>query len=200
MRHPQIILASQSEARKRLLKRLGFPFKAVVSNVDESEFQKRILDPRLLVRTLALEKALSVQSHDRYKDSVVIGSDQVVVFNGTIYGKPGTQSRAEKQLATFSGNTIEILTAVCVLIPGVGAKRFIDTTQMGFRKLNAKEIKAYVALDNPVLCAGSFKFEQSGITLFEFVKTKDPTAIEGLPLMRLRMCLSAHVFLNGSSI
>jgi len=187
VKRPLLILASQSEARQRLLKRMGRSFRAIPAEVDEESYKKRITDPRKLARVLARAKAEAVAL--KYERSVVIGSDQLVVFNGKVFGKPGSERKAIEQLRRFSGKSIQLLTAVCVLDQNSQRFEFVDKTEMRFRKLTADEIKTYVRADRPFECAGSFKFEQRGITLFDSIKSNDPSAIEGLPALRLETIL-----------
>lgn len=184
---PKIVLASRSEARRRLLGRLGFSFDVESPGVDERPFQESIHDPRRLVKTLAREKARAVAR--RRPGHVVIGSDQMMVCGGRIYGQPGTEAKARAQLKACSGKTIAVLTAVCVITPDGHEQAFVDVTKMTFRHLRDREIRAYVAEDRPLECAGSFKFEKSGASLFESVRTSDPSAIEGLPILRLNVLL-----------
>ncbi|MES2856826.1 MAG: nucleoside triphosphate pyrophosphatase [Bdellovibrionota bacterium] len=185
---PRLILASQSEARQRLLKRLGLRFKCIPSKISEEPYKRKIKNPRLLAQTLARAKALDVASKQK-RGAIVIGSDQVLVCGGIIFGKPGTRARAIEQLKTFSGRKIRLLTAVCVIDSEGREREFVDVTEMKFRKLSIEEITEYVRLDDPLQCAGSFKFEERGITLFQDLKTSDPTGIEGLPLIQLSAVL-----------
>lgn len=128
----------------------------------------------------------------RGRDIVVIGSDQMLVLGAKMLGKPQTARRAVEQLLACSGRQVELLTAVTVTDAngrrrrGRGASRsttVLDVTKMKFRKLTRAEAQAYVRADQPLECAGSFMFEKRGISLFESVRTSDPTAIEGLPAM-----------------
>ena len=185
MKRERIVLASSSEARKRLLKRLGLEFEVRPAHLDEESVQKRIPDPRKLVAELSRLKARTVTADGAF----VIGSDQVLVCDGKIYGKPHTSAKACGQLAKFSGKQIELLTGCCIRTPEGRERVFVHKTAMKFRKLGAREIGEYVHADQPLECAGSFKFESLGIGLFESVKTDDPTAIEGLPLLRVHKIL-----------
>lgn len=180
---PRLVLASTSKARRRLLKKLGLPFDVESPGIDELPFQKSIKEPRRLVTTLAIEKARAVSS--RRPDDVVIGSDQMMVCGRKVFGQPGTLAKARAQLKACSGQTIELLTAVCVIGPGGEECSFAHVTMMTFRELSEPEIRDYVAEDRPVECAGSFKFELAGPRLFKSVETDDPTAIEGLPLLHV---------------
>jgi septum formation protein len=179
---PKLILASQSKARRRLLKRLGIKFLVRPAHLDEEAVARSIRRPRELVLELARQKAASISS--RYPQDVVIGSDQVLVFKGRVYGKPGTESKAVRQLKEFSGQWIQLLTAVIIRGPA-GEMSFVHETKMKFHSLSPKAVREYVRIDQPLDCAGSFKFECLGISLFEAVQTDDPTAIEGLPLLQV---------------
>ena len=207
MKKSRLILASQSEARRRLLLRLGFSFEQLPASIDEESLQaqtqkpNQTLDPRRIVRTLAKAKALHVfnltsQSPDR----VVIGSDQILVLNEPrgplIFGKPHTTMKAERQLKLCSGREVTLWTGVHV--EGAATERhaqfrktWAHVVRMQFRELSGREIRDYVERDNPLDCAGSFKFEERGISLFSKVITTDPTSIEGLPLLSLHEALLA---------
>ena len=190
----QLILASESAARRRLLKRLGLKFKAIAPSIDESAFQKKIKSPQKLVRVLAEEKARAVAQ--RFPRAVVIGSDQMLVLGNKVFGKPITEENACKQLQMCSGKWITLITGVAILGTSKTGKpvaeTFVHSTKMKFRKLSETEIKAYVRLDQPLWCAGSFMFEKRGISLFHRLETDDPSAIEGFPLLYVNEVLRAN--------
>lgn len=188
-----LILASQSKARRRLLKRLGLSFHVCPADLDESAIAARIKVPRRLVRRLAELKADAIAS--KFPHAVVIGSDQVLICEGKIFGKPGSVAGAIRQLKRFSGKRISLLTAVSIQGPD-RRDSFVHETKMKFRKLSEAEIRAYVAVDRPLECAGSFRFESRGISLFDSIQTDDPTAIEGLPLIPLQRVLRRHLGLH----
>ncbi len=167
------------------MRRLGLDFEQSPADIDERARAGET--PVALAQRLAREKACVVA--ERYPDAIVIGSDQVAVFEGEATGKPGTAESARAHLARFSGGTVTFLTAVCVIGPGGEKDRFLDETEVAFRELGEDEIARYVAADDPVQCAGSFKVESLGPTLFRFVRSDDPTALQGLPLIRLATAL-----------
>jgi septum formation protein len=181
-RYSRIILASQSPARAELLTRLGLPFNQVPAHIDETP---RPDEPPLdLARRLARDKAGAVAR--QHPDALVIGSDQVPVFEGSPLGKPGTLERGRRQLQRFSGHEVMFHTAVTVRAWSAAyEKAFVDTTTVRFRNLTAEEIDRYLAADDPLQCAGSFKVESLGPSLFEWVRSEDPTGLPGLPLIRL---------------
>ena len=132
-----------------------------------------------------MEKASSV-AETLQGEAIVIGSDQVACLDNLILRKPGTPEAAEQQLAASSGLIVKFWTAVSVWTsPGEPATERVVPCEVKMRTLNTDEISRYVALDQPLDCAGSFKWESLGITLFEAMRTDDPTALEGLPLIAL---------------
>ncbi|MDT8439233.1 MAG: nucleoside triphosphate pyrophosphatase [Wenzhouxiangellaceae bacterium] len=177
---PTLILASTSPYRAELLRRLGIPFEIQASDVDETPLPGE--HPEALVRRLALAKADAVATSR--PDALVIGGDQLAVLDGQVLGKPGTTDRAIAQLEAMSGHTVEFLSALALVGPGV---RRIDIvpTRLRFRPLARVEIERYVAADRPLDCAGAMRSEALGIALLESLSSDDPSALIGLPLIRL---------------
>lgn len=179
---PPVVLGSGSRYRRELLARLLPAFDVAVPGVDEARQADE--PPDALARRLARRKAEAIAA-DR-PGAVVIGSDQVAECAGRILGKPGTAERARAELAACAGRELVLHTAVCVLGPaGAPAGEHLDRTVMVFRPLDAGQIARYVERDQPLDCAGSFKFESLGAALFSEVASRDPTAIQGLPLLWL---------------
>ncbi|MDR2872387.1 MAG: Maf family nucleotide pyrophosphatase [Xanthomonadaceae bacterium] len=179
-----LILASTSQYRQTLLQRLRLPFQTVRPDVDETPFQNE--PPSLLAQRLADAKARAVAA--QYPDAWVIGADQVAAYGNTTLGKPGCRTEAIRQLTEMSGNTVHFHTAVC-LVQALQVYRAIDDTHVRFRSLNHEEIVRYVDLEQPFDCAGSFKSEGLGISLFDVIQSQDPTALIGLPLIALSRLL-----------
>lgn len=185
---PDLILASVSPYRRALLDRLGIPFRCVASEVDEDSAKRAFSDPIELVKHLAIAKAEAVADH--FLDAVVIGADQLAILDGDILGKPGQLDCAIEQLERLAGRSHELATALCVVRKSTGLQRIhIDRTRLTMRSLSRNEFARYVALDSPVDCAGSYKIESAGITLFERIETDDFTAITGLPMIALTTIL-----------
>ncbi|WP_026148288.1 MULTISPECIES: nucleoside triphosphate pyrophosphatase [unclassified Thioalkalivibrio] len=179
----EIVLASTSPYRAQLLQRLHLPFTTAAPQVDETRLPDE--DAAALVRRLAEAKARAVTG-GTHPDALIIGSDQSASHGGRILGKPGNAERAREQLASLSGGTVTFHTGLCLLDASSGEARVEDVEYtVTFRRLSDAEIRAYVALDNPVDCAGSFKSEGLGVSLFERMEGSDPTALVGLPLIRL---------------
>ena len=176
---PRLLLASTSPYRRELLARLRLPFEAVRPDADETPRAGEA--PSALAMRLAVDKAASVARPSG--DDWVLGSDQVAELNGLPLGKPGNRERALAQLAAMSGNEVLFHTAICLAGDDGRRLQAMDTTHVRFRRLDAAEIARYVDLEQPFDCAGSFKSEGLGITLFESVHSSDPTALVGLPLI-----------------
>jgi len=184
--HRPLILASGSRYRKELLERLGIPFRWVAPTCDEDQFKALGLEPDELATRLASEKAMSVA--EQHPAATIVASDQVLLFKGTILGKPGSRAEAIVQLTRLGGQTHELLTAVA-LVQGDRRTHFVDHTRLVMRPLQTDEIERYVDVDQPFDCAGSYKIEARGIALFDRIETQDFTAITGLPLIRLSLHL-----------
>jgi septum formation protein len=182
-RRPQkraLVLASTSPYRRELLQRLGLAFEVLAPQTDETPLPGEA--PDALVARLAAAKSAAVAA--MRPAAIVIGSDQVAVHAGRVVGKPGNAPRARQQLASFSGQRVEFLTAVSVQCREQGFRYDATVgTTAEFRQLTADEIRRYVDLDRPLDCAGGFKSEAAGSTLLRRLATDDPSAIVGLPLI-----------------
>ena len=187
-----LILASTSRYRAALLNRLGLPFVSIASEADEGAMDGETSSD--LACRLARAKARGVWA--LHPGAVVIGSDQVADLDGMRLGKPGTEESAVEQLQACSGRTVKFYTAVCVLAPNDDNRDYLDITEVKFRDLDPGEIRRYVATEKPLDCAGAFKAEALGISLFRSISSQDPTALTGLPLIWLSQCLRELGFPN----
>jgi septum formation protein len=183
-----LVLASTSPYRRALLERLGLPFRCVSPRVDEEALKAERAGetPEALAERLALAKAASVA--DAFPAATVIGSDQLVAIDGEVLGKPGTADRAVAQLLRLAGHSHRLITAVAILDRGRVVSH-TDVTTLHMRPLTAAELARVVAADSPLDCAGGYKLEARGITLFERIDSADHTAIVGLPLIALTTIL-----------
>ncbi len=183
---PLIVLASSSQFRKKQLEQLNLPFISISPKVDETPLSNEI--PRDLALRLSKEKALSLQQE--YHNHVIIGADQTAEIEGQTLGKPLTLENAVKQLRLCQGKEVIFYSGVCVL-DSAKNKVTVDTveTRVRFRDLSTQQIQHYVTTDQPLYCAGSFKCESLGISLFSKIESIDPSALVGLPLIRLNQML-----------
>jgi MAF protein len=182
-----LILASSSPYRRELLSRLALPFECRSPDIDESARPDEA--PGALVERLAEAKARALAAE--FPRALIIGSDQVAVLGDHIMGKPGTHDNAVEQLARCSGRTVTFYTGLCLLDTGdETVQRDCILFEVRFRTLNNAQIRRYLAHDKPYNSAGSFKAEGLGVSLFESMHGEDPTALIGLPLIRLTAMLN----------
>ena len=186
-----IVLASSSAYRKQLLTPLIPSLTCVTPSVDESI--KTGESAENYVSRLALEKATTVAK--KQKNALVIGSDQCAVLKGKIISKPGNHEKALAQLKASSGKCVTFYTGLCVINTKTNSQQVsCEAFQVTFRKLSEKQIIAYLAKDQPYDCAGSFKAECLGVTLFEKMQGDDYNTLIGLPLIKLTSMLQAEGF------
>ena len=187
-RQPTLVLASTSPYRRRLLERLQLPFDCHAPGIDETPRSGETA--RQLAQRLALAKARAVSISS--PGALVIGSDQAASVAGTLLSKPGTAARARQQLQQCSNRTVTFHTAVVLCRAGAVLDQSCTATDVDFRNLGEMEIADYVARDQPLDCAGSFRWEGLGISLFRALRSDDPTALEGLPLIAVVNMLRAQ--------
>jgi septum formation protein len=182
----RLVLGSTSRYRAGLLGRLGLPFEQRAPGTSETELPGEV--PAARAMRLAIAKA--TDAGNGLTDALVIGSDQVAELGGLLLEKPGSVERAHAQLGSCSGHIVSFHTALCVLDTANAQQRtHLDLTRVHFRVLPSKEISRYIEREQPLDCAGSFKCEGLGISLFERIENDDPTALIGLPLMALARLL-----------
>lgn len=181
-----LVLASTSVTRRELLSRLGIHFDILSPDVDETPAPGE--DGIALARRLAVAKARRVA--ELRPDSLVIGSDQVGILGNTLVGKPGSHEAAIRQLQAASGRIMTFVSAVCLLDAASGRYQLESvTTSLRFRQLDREQIENYLRRDTPYQCAGAFKSESLGVALVDAMESEDPTAILGMPLIRLTAML-----------
>lgn len=182
----EIVLASSSPFRRQLLEKLGLDFICDSPDIDESPQANET--PQQLVARLAQNKAKAVAA--RHPNALIIASDQCAVLDGKILGKPGDHHTAVEQLQAASGKKVEFLTSLVLLNSNTGkSQNEVCPFFVYFRPLTNTEIEGYLNREQPYNCAGSFKSEGLGITLFERLEGDDPNTLIGLPLIRLTAML-----------
>ncbi|MEZ2574820.1 Maf family protein [Buttiauxella ferragutiae] len=178
----QIVLASTSPYRRELLEKLGIPFTTASPQADETPIPGE--NARQLVVRLAQAKAQALSKE--YPNHLIIGSDQVCVLEGKIVGKPHTEEKAVEQLLTARNSIVTFYTGLALYNSASGNLQVIcEPFDVHFRHLSEQEIRNYVRKEQPLQCAGSFKSEGLGITLFDRLSGKDPNTLVGLPLISL---------------
>ncbi len=178
----ELILASGSETRKKMLESLGLSFKVVKSNVDEEELKTTIPELSLPEQGMYLAKAKAQSVSNLLPYAYVIGADQVCEYAGRMYEKPGNRENAIKQLLELSGQTHYQHCSTCIYQGDKLVWSHQETAKLTMRDLTRAEIEAYVDIERPFNSCGSFMFEQHGKHLFSKVEG-DQDVILGLPLV-----------------
>ncbi|WP_054113007.1 Maf family protein [Marinagarivorans algicola] len=173
-----IILASSSRYRKQLLAQVNINARCIAPDIDEAAHYQE--QPKAQALRLAIAKTHHIAQHAPHV--TIIGSDQVASLNGVPLGKPGGYEKAVQQLQLQSGQTVLFHTAVCVR-KGPALLSDVVTTEVEFRPLTSADIEDYLKQEQPFDCAGSFKSEGLGLSLFKRVTSDDPSALIGLPLI-----------------
>ena len=179
-----IILASGSESRKIMLQDAGLNFEVITSNVDEDllKNQMKAVPFEEQVIKLAAAKALAVSSENL--DQIIIGGDQMCVFNNKVFDKPGSVEKAIANLKILSGTTHYQYSGVCIYKAGKSLWEYCEVVELKMHTLSEEEIINYVNAENPVNAAGAYKFESLGCNLFSSVNGSSHT-IRGMPLLPL---------------
>ncbi len=184
-----LVLGSTSPFRKEILEKLQLPFICAKPDIDETAFEGE--SPQALVERLATEKAKIVSS--QYNKALIIGSDQVAVFQGEIIGKPHNFENGVKQLSKFSNQSITFYTGLCLYDSEKNiATTVVEPYIVHFKTLSKIDIESYLRKEQPYNCAGSFKSEGLGICLFDKLEGDDPNTLIGLPLIKLVELLKIH--------
>ena len=182
----ELILASSSPFRRELLERLQIPFQCYAPEIDESALANETLDAQVTRLAVAKARALA----DQHRSALIIGSDQLAICEGKVFGKPGDYQKAAEQLRFISGRSLLFKTGLCLLNTDSAVEQ-VDCVEyrVHFRDLSEQEIQRYLEAEQPFNCAGSFKSEALGISLVQSMDGSDPSALIGLPLISLAAML-----------
>lgn len=182
----RILLASSSPFRKSILDKLDLSFECASPNIDESPISDESAHDLVLRLSISKAKQLS----NDYPNTLIIGSDQVACIDNQVLGKPHTHENAVNQLTNASGKAVTFLTGLCLYNSATNKHQsLVETFKVHFRKLTKEQINGYLYKEEPYKCAGSFKSEGLGITLFDRLEGKDPNSLIGLPLISLTQML-----------
>ncbi|MGE4132908.1 MAG: nucleoside triphosphate pyrophosphatase [Bdellovibrionales bacterium] len=183
----EIILASTSPYRQAQLSAFGIHFRAVAPRVDEEALKKDGPTKAFeLSQFLAKEKAASIKS--TIQNALILGGDQVLEFENQIFSKPGNKDAAFHQLKQMQGKSHRLISSLAVESP-LHSQVYTDVTTIKLRELSDADIQSYLEQDRPFDCAGSYKMERAGMALVDSIDSKDPSSIQGIPLLALTQAL-----------
>jgi septum formation protein len=177
----KLILASTSPYRQQILTQAGLDFSAIAPLCDEEKLKDPSLSAIALTAKLAKHKAESLKN--QFPNDIIIGSDQVLEFEGKIFGKSHNRQNAIAQLQSLNGKTHTLVTSLFMRGPDKKEFAHTDITHLKMRTLTNNEIESYIDCEQPFDCAGSYKIEKRGISLFESIETQDFHSIQGLPII-----------------
>lgn len=178
----RLVLASSSPYRRQLLDRLGLDYHWQAPDIDETALPR---EPAAdLALRLAEQKARALA--EMFPDHLIIGSDQVCILDSQLLAKPGSFAKAQEQLFAASGRSLVFYTGLCLLnTHSWNCQNLLEPYTVVFRDLSQQQIDNYLRREQPFDCAGSFKAEGLGISLFKRLEGRDPNALIGLPLIGL---------------
>lgn len=188
----KIVLATESRYKKSLFSRLKLDFISVAADINETPLLEETA--AALAKRLATEKSEKIANSHEFSKSWVIGADQSAQNGNNLVFKPGSHDQAVIDLLSYSGKKLDFYTAACVISPEGVKAHFMDKTSVVFRELSTDEVDRYLHIDKPYDCAGAFKVESLGISLFQSITSVDPTALIGLPLIQLGSYLQSQGF------
>ncbi len=166
------------------MENMGYDFEAVSPLFDEEGFkQQQALSPKELCQLLGQKKSESLIQ--QFKNDIIIGSDQMLVFKNRTYNKPKTLEQAIERLQQMNNDSHQLLTSLYVYSPHK-CFNHLDITTLTLKNLSPDQIHEYVHLDKPIGCAGGYKYELNGKNLFAKVESQDPSSIVGLPIKTLQ--------------
>ncbi len=181
-RFPELILASSSLNRKKLLEIAGIKVKTFVPGIDE-EKKGRTNEEKIL--NIAKQKIECYEKNPEFNPEIpAIAADTLVLFNNNLIGKPADINEAEKILKDLKGNHHDVLTAVALYLPGKGTSVFLDKSYVVFRDLSDQEIKEYLSLGEWKGAAGGYRLQATGHELVDRIDG-DWTNVVGLPLRKI---------------
>ena len=179
-----IILASGSESRKVMLEDAGINFSTITSEVNEDALKIKIASMPFNNQVIELAKAKAEVVSSKNPGNIVIGGDQMCIFENRVFDKPGSVEKAISNLKLLSGTTHFQYSGVCIYKDGVSLWEYSEVVEMNMHDLSEEEIINYVKLENPIHAAGAYKFESLGCNLFSSVDGSSYT-IRGMPLLPL---------------
>tara|TARA_A100000164_G_scaffold316783_1_gene297008 strand:- start:1198 stop:1800 length:603 start_codon:yes stop_codon:yes gene_type:complete len=193
---PEIILASASKSRKVLLKNAGLKFRVETSNVDEKKLKEKFQGTPVEDLVLKLAGAKAEAVYQSNKKSLIIGADQMLECENTLYDKPIDYSNAFEHLKNLQGKMHRLVTGVSIVYHGEIIWSFVDQVNLEMRSLSDKFISEYLEIVGPEIFStvGSYRLEGHGVQLFNQVKG-DFFTVLGLPVLPLLTFLRLKNFM-----
>ena len=188
-----IILASSSGVRKKILDKNGINCEIVPANVDEESIKESLLKtketPKTISKNLAELKANKVSG--KKTDKLVLGADSIIDLNGEIISKPKNREDALNILKKLNGQKHQLISSVCISKNGAMIWNYTEAATLTMKQLNLDEIKSYLVKikDKELYAYGVYQIEADGRSLFSKIEGNEDT-IMGLPVKRIKEYLN----------
>ena len=188
-----IILASKSGVRKKILETNNVKCEVVPSNVDEHEVKESLIKegatPELISKNLAELKANKISK--RKQDQIVLGADSVIDLKGELISKPNNRKEALKILQKLNGERHQLISSVCISKNGSMIWNYTDSASLTMKELNLDQIKSYLKKvdDKKLYAYGVYQIEAGGKDLFSKIEGDEDT-IMGLPIKKIKEYLN----------
>ena len=189
----EIILASKSGVRKKILDENNINSKVIPSNIDEDQIKESLLGekatPKIISKNLAELKANKVS--EKIPNELVLGADSVIDLEGDLISKPKDRVEALSILKKLNGKKHQLISSVCISKNGSMIWNFTDSSLLTMKQLNLDEIKSYLdrIRDKELYAYGVYQIEADGRSLFSKIEGDEDT-IMGLPVKQIREYLS----------
>ena len=190
-----IILASKSGVRKKILDENNIKSEVIPSNLNEDQIKESLINekatPEIISKNLAELKANKISK--KIKDRLVLGADSVIDLNGELISKPTNRNEALTILQKLNGKKHQLISSVCISKNGVMIWNFTDASNLTMKKLNSAEIKSYLEKirDKELYAYGVYQIEAGGKLLFSKIEGDEDT-IMGLPIKQIKEYLKNH--------
>ena len=188
-----IILASRSEIRKKILENNGIKCEVIPSKINEDQIKKSLLErsttPELISKNLAELKANKIS--EKKHGELVLGADSVIDLNGELISKPANREEAFKALLKLNGQKHQLISSVCISKNASMIWNFTDASILTMKQLNQNEIKSYITKieDKELYAYGVYQIEAEGRSLFSKIEG-DEDSIMGLPIKQIKEYLN----------
>ena len=188
------IIATESEIRKEIVSNAGLECRYVSSNIDEEKIKKNFKFTNFYDLAIELASKKSLEVSNEYKDTYVLGVDQICEFQNEVLNKPGNLENCKKTLSKLSGNTHQQNCGMAISYNNEIIWTSSDVAKLTMKVLSKKEIESYIKKDKPFKCCGSYKYELNGKDLFTKVQGSIFT-IQGLDIDSLFFYLRQNNFI-----
>ena len=192
----QIILASKSEVRKKILEKNNITCEVIPSNIDEQQVKESLLKegatPEIISKNLAELKANKIS--EKKNNHLVLGADSVIDLKGELISKPSNRKEALNILYKLNGQEHQLISSVCISKNGSMIWNFTDSSNLTMKQLSSDLIKSYLSRigDKELYAYGVYQIEAEGKSLFSKIDGNEDSVM-GLPIKQIKEYLKIFI-------